>query len=362
MPRELDRLHEFDSHVAATASLAGSVLQGLDLRERSTILRHLDVEGSVFLGCDLALGDADILLEGGASIHPALSGIPFRTYRTRLYSADELFDGYVLGDDATFGSSFDSRVYRWHKKNNGLVQCLAKRLHDAGIDDALAELLEEHGTKGVVALMGGHALARTDARYRDAACIGRALSRHGCLMASGGGPGAMEATNLGAWLAPYEDAALDEAIEMLAAAPVFEPVERWIETAMRVRQRFPDGGTNLGVPTWHYGHEPPNVFASHVAKYFDNSIREDGLLAIAGSGVVYVPGSAGTIQEIFQEAAQNHYESWGPAAPMVFLDIEYWTHTKPVYPVLAQLAEGHRYGELLGIYDTAEDVIAHLIG
>ena len=35
-----------------------------------------------------------------------------------------------------------------------------------------------------------------------------------------------------------------------------------------------------------------------MAKYFSNSLREDGLLAIATHGVVYAPGSAGTTQDV----------------------------------------------------------------
>ena len=38
---------------------------------------------------------------------------------------------------------------------------------------------------------------------------------------------------------------------------------------------------SLGIPTWYYGNEPPNLFASHAGKYFFNSVREDGLVSIA---------------------------------------------------------------------------------
>jgi hypothetical protein len=32
------------------------------------------------------------------------------------------------------------------------------------------------------------------------------------------------------------------------------------------------------IPTWFYGYEPPDVFASAMAKYFSNALREDVLL------------------------------------------------------------------------------------
>ena len=131
-----------------------------------------------------------------------------------------------------------------------------------------------------------------------------------------------------------------------------------------MRERWPapsDAPSSLGVPTWHYGHEPPNVFAGEIAKYFANSIREDGLLAIALAGVVFAPGSAGTIQEVFQDAAQNHYESFGIVSPMVFLDEVYWTERKPVYPLLRDLATGYSYGELVTAVDDAATAVEFIV-
>jgi hypothetical protein len=71
----------------------------------------------------------------------------------------------------------------------------------------------------------------------------------------------------------------------------------------------------VGIPTWFYGHEPPNPACELHAKYFANSVREEGLLTVATGGIIYTPGSAGTVQEVFQDYCQNHYGSVGPAAP-----------------------------------------------
>ena len=69
--------------------------------------------------------------------------------------------------------------------------------------------------------------------------------------------------------------------------------------------------------------EPISQFASHIAKYFSNSIREDGMLAVATAGIVFAPGGAGTMQEIFQDAAQNAYRTFG-RSPMAFLDTHHY--------------------------------------
>ena len=90
---------------------------------------------------------------------------------------------------------------------------------------------------------------------------------------------------------------------------------------------------SLGIPTWLYGHEPSTPFATHIAKYFANCIREDTILTIAYGGIIYTPGSAGTLQEIFQNAVQDHYLSFGFASPMVFMGKKYWSEDVPVYPL-----------------------------
>ena len=107
--------------------------------------------------------------------------------------------------------------------------------------------------------------------------------------------------------------------DMLAA------LHRWQVPAFRLLDELdPAGrGESLAIPTWFYGHEPPTPFATYIAKYFSNPLREDGLLSIAVDGVVYAPGSAGTVQEIFQDAAQNVYRVVADRfSPMAFLDTD----------------------------------------
>ena len=93
----------------------------------------------------------------------------------------------------------------------------------------------------------------------------------------------------------------------------------YMRVADGIRERFAPGGESLAIPTWVTAGEPISQFASHIAKYFSNSIREDGLLAVATAGIVFAPGGAGTMQEIFQDAAQNAYRVFG-RSPMAFLD------------------------------------------
>ena len=78
--------------------------------------------------------------------------------------------------------------------------------------------------------------------------------------------------------------------------------------------------------------------------------------------MVYSPGSAGTMQEVFQDAAQNHYKTFGFASPMVFLGREHWTQTMPVYPLLESLQVQGKYRNLLlSIVDTAEQAVEEIL-
>ena len=81
----------------------------------------------------------------------------------------------------------------------------------------------------------------------------------------------------------------------------------------------------LAIPTWLYGHEPANLFAGRIAKYFSNAIREDTILRLARGGIVFAPGRAGTVQEVFQAATKTYYGTDGASGAYVFLDRAYWT-------------------------------------
>ncbi|MEM7394246.1 MAG: hypothetical protein AAF492_18055, partial [Verrucomicrobiota bacterium] len=158
---------------------------------------------------------------------------------------------------------------------------------------------------------------------------------------------------------------LIEAVRILAKAPIYKPIDEWLDTAFEVWETFDLGNqdrppASLGIPTWLYGHEPPTIFATHIAKYFANSVREDGLVTIARAGIIYTPGSAGTVQEIFQDATQNHYETLGEISPMLFFGMNYWTDRIPVVPLLKRMAGNRKYKAMIGITDSPEEVIRRI--
>lgn len=235
-------------------------------------------------------------------------------------------------------------------------------MHDFAIGHYLDEFLNGYDPRQVVGVMGGHGVLRTSAEYRQVVELSKELTERDTLMVTGGGPGVMEATHLGAWMAGRPMAEVDEALKILSEAPGFKD-EGWLQTAFEVIRRYPqERYHSLGIPTWLYGHEPSAAFATDIAKYFDNSIRENTILTVAFGGIVFTPGSAGTMQEVFQEAVQNHYLSFGYASPMVFLGRKFWTEDIPVYPFLEQMMQEGRYKNLqLKLTDSSHEVVEELL-
>ncbi|MCX4819695.1 LOG family protein [Streptomyces sp. NBC_01142] len=350
--REIETLEEFD-HVVTAGSLVGHRVQSVDLTERTFALLSRDTTGAVFLGCPMQPDAAAKVRADGALVFPPVPGLPFDPYRGLLYCPDELFEGLAPGG---YDATPDARAYAWFqetKADGDIFASMLRSIHDDAISDALDELLV--GAR-VVGVMGGHAMARGTDAYAGAARLGRALTRAGFTVATGGGPGAMEAANLGAYAAPHADEMLDESLELLAKSPSFSPsISDWAGAAFEVRDRWPGGGDSVGIPTWFYGHEPPNAFAGHIAKYFANATREDGLLARSNAGVIFLPGAAGTVQEIFDNATPNYYESRGEPTPMVLVNRAHWTEKLPTWPLLQSLAAGRPMESRIALVDSVEE-------
>ena len=316
----------------------------------------------IFLGCKQPRGVQESL--GPVCLVFPRMYLAYNAFRSDLYTGESLYEGFDPANEDSFLTCYDTRVYndyiRRGKEANDIVDTLGRSMHDHAIGDAMGDFLARYDERKVVAVMGGHALKRTDPSFRAVAVISKDLTEKGYLMCSGGGPGAMEATHLGAWMAGYALEELDDALAILSVAPTFRE-GGWLRTAFEVRAKYPrqEMYHSLGIPTWFYGHEPATPFASCIAKYFQNSVREDILLTIAKGGIIYSPGSAGTIQEIFQDAAQNHYETFGYASPMVFLGKQFFTEEIPVYPFLQDLIARGKYKNLiLSLADTPAEAVS----
>ena len=325
---------------------------------------------------------------------------PFATSPERLYSPADLYRGFDPDQPGTMAQGFDTQVARWLTHGDiaprklSIAETIAARLHDTAIDRLVAALVLEH--RPSVAMMGSHSIGRDHPAYLQFALIARELRRRGFLVISGGGPGLMEAANFGAFLAPCADEVLTESLEILAQAPAYEQGEPWAAAAAEARtlvlRRMPGGdpdadwtsapppaACSLGLPTWYYSKEWPNLFASHIGKYFFNSLREDGLVSVATAGIVFGMGEAGTVQEVFQNASLNYYRQDGRApTPMVFFGRDYWSSApiaapsadrtveelaKPVLPLIRAMAleSGAPFTGAVQAYDSVHEIVEAIV-
>lgn len=367
---DIERLRE---HRAAGLDLRNALLVGLDLTapEDDRLLRTA-LDGALLLGCRLTEGSRARADAAGALLFPDIPDLPYQAYRAGLYTPTELFEGFVPERPESYADTLDARVYR-HVSERGAqpdrVEALARRLHDHGITEALNQILAD--APHPVAVMGGHALARDSSGYRTAVSLGLALgaSPVGFTVLTGGGPGAMEAVPLGVRLSMSGRSDVDAWLAELATAPRFDngtstldpaTIGRWIAAGLRLPLPVSERPRTIGIPTWFYGHEPPNPCCERHAKYFANSVREDGLLTVAAGGVIYTPGSAGTVQEVFQDYTPNHYGSLGPPTPMVFLGKDFWVNQVPAAPLVQQLARGRQNERWILVTDDIDEAVSLL--
>jgi predicted Rossmann-fold nucleotide-binding protein len=358
--REIESLPDLDVVLSDGRPLRGLRLQDLDLGgHEERLLARGDVEGMVVLGGRMTDALASHLRAQGALVFPTDPQAPVNPYRASLYQPHELYEGLAThGYEATP----DARAYHWAR--DGSLQhdafvTLLRAVHDDSITDALDEFL---GDGPVVGVMGGHALERGRPAYADAARLGHALADAGLTVLTGGGPGAMEAANLGAF--SPDAAALDHALARLGTVPGFRPaIEPWATVALGLHEELigrpvPETRVrSVGIPTWFYGHEPPNVFCNGIAKYFSNAIREDGLLARCSAGLVVLEGAAGTVQEIFQAATRLYYAPEGEViAPIVLVGTRHWTEHVPVWAGLQALARGRGMQRALHLVEDIAEV------
>ncbi|CAL9367388.1 hypothetical protein SUDANB105_00791 [Streptomyces sp. enrichment culture] len=357
-------LDAFD-HWAASDREDEARVHEVDLTGRTEVLLQLagrPHHRTAFLGCPMDSQAESELRKAGALVLSSAPELPFNPYRLDLYTSAELLQGI---EGMPYEQTPDARVREWaHKVADtvGVHDGILKGLHDSAMTAALHRYV---AGKRIVGIMGGHSLNRGTDGFAAAARLGRTLARHGFVVGTEGGPGAMEAANLGAYLADADDHVLDSALGRLAAIPDVEPsVTDWARSAFEVRDLHPAGAhstASLGVAPWTnvYGEDPANAFTTVMAKFLTRTLEDFGVLGLANAGLVFLPGAAGTVQEIFEAAMPSYYTD-GPIRPIILVGKEHWTTKLPAWALLSALGEGRRLGGRISLVDDVESAVALL--
>ena len=93
-----------------------------------------------------------------------LESVPYDVARRELYTAKDLFEGFVSGNPASRLDSFDARVARHIEKTGRIdlprLEDWARSMHDYHIRRAMYRFLEWFEPRRVIGMMGGHGLRR----------------------------------------------------------------------------------------------------------------------------------------------------------------------------------------------------------
>jgi predicted Rossmann-fold nucleotide-binding protein len=391
--------------------MEGFVFQEVDF-SHVTYFPSLPVQGASFWACKFPSGitSGDVRKMGARYVTSNPSFVPFKPCRAFLYAQEEMIQ-------------VDRKIYQFYlEESTSFSSQLAMSVHDFSIMDALMDYAEG---KSFVAICGGHNLLRATLQYRQVMELGNRIANAGFVTLSGGGPGAMEASNLGAYIAgvrhrhhsnsvctlasitesadaetnetivspstddqpisplttesiPQDDRStvsvksevcnhlhLDRAWEIMKSipSPPDRPEYENLLPAQAVIKEF--GPTkcytpSLGIPTWRYGHEPPNLFTAYHAKFFQNSIREDVLLDMCYGGLIMTPGGPGTMQEVFQAACRCAYAQEGREYPIVFYGVDYWRESG-IWDIIYRQSQGRKYHNYLLLSDSIDEIMNHLV-
>ena len=250
--KEIDSNKDLIEAIETQQELSFHAFQNIDFNHISSTVTNLSFYNCIFLGCTIPENFTTKISEN-CLIFPQINA-PFNPFINSLYTKEKLYGNYKLGNPESYEDTFDKIVYNHYteqgKEAVDIKETLTRRLHDHSITNALNDFISDYKKRKIVAIMGGHSLSRSDENFLSVARISKKLTELDYLMISGGGPGAMEATHVGAWFAGKSDQELINAINILAEAPTYKDT-LWLDKSFQVLDKYPISNyKSLGIPTY----------------------------------------------------------------------------------------------------------------
>ncbi|MFQ6421217.1 MULTISPECIES: hypothetical protein [unclassified Bacillus (in: firmicutes)] len=151
---------------------------------------------------------------------------PFNPIQDELYNPFDLLKDFDPHNPLSLATTPDFQRYIYCVQQGRTTisdpyAAMMEAMHDTSIGRGLNAFLKSEMQAGrhPFAIMGGHREPRGSKIYREVARIAQLLSESGFIVASGGGPGCMEATHLGALYAGRPADSLTSTINKLAEGP-----------------------------------------------------------------------------------------------------------------------------------------------
>ncbi|MET1168346.1 hypothetical protein ABWV16_25210, partial [Bacillus velezensis] len=145
---------------------------------------------------------------------------PFNPIHDKLYGQFELIQNFDPDNTLSVTSTVDYQSFIYFEQQGRTTVSdpyagMMEALHDASIGRGLNSFLaaEVQAGRRPVGIMGGHREPRGSKTSREVARIAQQLSETGLIVATGGGPGCMEAAHLGALYAKRTKDSLTTAID-----------------------------------------------------------------------------------------------------------------------------------------------------
>ena len=148
---------------------------------------------------------------------------------------------------------------------------------------------------------------------------------------------------------------------MLARVPSFRPsIDAWVAGALEVVGRA-RGHRVARDPDLALRPRAAGGVRDRDRQVLPQRVREAILLEVCDAGIVFLPGAAGTVQEVFQDACENYYADEASVASMVLVGVRYWTRDAPRLAAAQALARGRPMEDHVHLVDTV-DAAAALLG
>ena len=176
---EIENCEALRIALEAGGTLRHYAFQGIDFNKCMDMAMQCRFSDCLFLG-GFGVDNLRDRMDDSCSIFPRFQGLPFRAFRSGLYSAKSLYEGYRPGDPDSYKDCYDSKVYEHYlkagKQTGDIKETLARILHDHSMNDGLDDFLRSFDEKSIVGIMGGHGLSRCDESYRKVVLVSKKLT------------------------------------------------------------------------------------------------------------------------------------------------------------------------------------------